>query len=297
MGDDRRRRKLYDGQLFVFSPRPSTLALCAFAAELAEAAFAPLHPAEAQRELSIERYVEILGELKPKFIHHPRSKELIRELLSDLHCDMDSTYFDVPRLRTVTHGDYLKSGLAYAFKPHRDTWYSTPHCQLNWWLPVYEIEAENAMAFHTLYWNRPVKNSSREFDYQEWNRTGRRLAAQQVKTDTRKQSAAEEPLELDPQIRVVCPPGGLVIFSAAHLHSTVPNTAGRTRVSIDFRTVHLDDVRARTGAPNLDSACTGTTIRDYLRASDLSQLPEDVIALYEERPPAADELSPQFRAG
>jgi hypothetical protein len=78
-----------------------------------------------------------------------------------------------------------------------------------------------------------------------------------------------------------------MMFSAAQLHSTVPNTSARTRFSIDFRTVHLGDVVARTGARNIDSACTGTTMGDYLRGSDLSHIPADLIGLYDREPAAA----------
>ena len=87
-------------------------------------------------------------------------------------------------------------------------------------------------------------------------------------------------MELEPQVRLVCPVGGVYLFSAAQMHSTVPNTTNNTRYSIDFRTVHLSDVLTQTGAPNLDSACTGTTMRDYLRGTDLSHLPEEAIAPY-----------------
>ena len=37
---------------------------------------------------------------------------------------------------------------------------------------------------------------------------------------------------------------------------------------------------------NLDSHCTGTTMRDYLRVSDLERLPAEVIAPYDEGVPA-----------
>jgi hypothetical protein len=57
---------------------------------------------------------------------------------------------------------------------------------------------------------------------------------------------------------------------------------GVARYSIDFRTGHYDDAVARRGAPNVDSRCTGTTMRDYLRASDLSHLPDDVMKLYDD---------------
>jgi hypothetical protein len=50
--------------------------------------------------------------------------------------------------------------------------------------------------------------------------------------------------------------------------------------------VHLDDVMAFRGAPNVDSECTGTTMNDYLRGSDLSHLPADAVAMYEPGPGA-----------
>lgn len=254
--------------------------MCEFAREMIQEAFGAVDPVTAQHHMPVERYAAILAELKPKFIHHPRSKECIQDILKELDCDLKETYFDVPRMRTATSDDYLTTGIAYAFHPHRDTWYSAPMCQLNWWLPIYEIESGNAMAFHPRYWDQPVRNGSSGYNYQEWVRTSRFNAAQHVKADTRKQPHAEEPIELDPQVRIVPPVGGIIVFSAAQMHSTVPNATGRTRFSIDFRTVHLDDVVALKGAPNVDSACTGTTMNDYLRGTDLSHISDEITAQY-----------------
>ncbi len=279
--DDARRAQLYEGQLIVFSRRPSTIALCEFARQMSEEAFAPHDPREAQHHMPVEQYVEILAELKPKFIHHPKCKELIAAILEDVGCELENTYFDVPRLRAVTSDAYLTSGLGYAFKPHRDSWYSTPMCQLNWWLPIYEITPENTMAFDLNYWDRPIENSSSEFNHQDWQQTGRKDALKLVKKDTRRQFEALEPLQLEPQLRLITERGGLTIFSAAHLHSTVANTSGSTRFSIDFRTVNLADLSARNGAPNIDSACKGTTIHDYLRGTDRSPVPRPIRDLYE----------------
>jgi hypothetical protein len=286
ISDDVRRKRLYEGQLFAYGPKPASQALCAFAREMAEEAFAPLDPRQAQHHLPVERFAAILAELKPKFIHHPRSKQLIQQLLEEMGCDLTKTHFDVPRLRTSTDSGYLTSGISYAFHPHRDTWYSAPFSQINWWLPVYEVQSENVMAFHPRYWTQPVKNGSRDYNYGEWNRTSRQFAAQQIGTDTRKQPKPEEPMELDPQVRVVCPVGGILQFSAAQMHSTVPNTSGYTRFSIDFRTVHADDVLAHRGAHNVDSDCTGTCMGDYLRGTDLSHFSDEVIAMYDTPPHA-----------
>ena len=76
------------------------------------------------------------------------------------------------------------------------------------------------------------------------------------------------------------PVGGVLIFSAAQLHSTVPNTTDRTRFSIDFRTVNIDDLESGNAARNVDSECTGTTLGDFVRASDLEPLPDDLIDRY-----------------
>ena len=281
VSDEQRRQLLFDGQLFVYSPRKSTLAFIAFARKLVEEAFAPLDPETAQYKLSVERYADILMKLKPGFIHHPESKRLIQEMFVEMGCDLGKTYFDVPKMRSSTSDNYLTTGIAYAWHPHRDTWYSAPPCQINWWIPIYDIQADNAMAFHPHYWNRPVKNSSKGYNYYLWNQQNRGAhVAQFLKEDPRPLPKPTEPMELDPQIRLIVPAGGIVFFSGAQMHSSVPNTSGKTRFSIDFRVVHEDDVKGKHGAPKVDEECTGTTMRDYLRGTDLSRLPEELIALY-----------------
>lgn len=283
MSDDERRRKLFGGDLFVYSPTPHSMALVAFARELAESAFAPHFPPDAQHHLAGPDYVRVLADLKPTFINHPRSKELVRGMLADLGADLEQTYFDVPRLRTMT-SEYLNAGLTLQFESHRDTWFSAPMSQLNFWMPVYDVEEANVMAFHPPYFDAGVRNSSRDYNYAEWVTHGRTAAAQQVDTETRKQPEAEEQINREPDIRVITPPGGVLLFSGAQLHTTVPNTSGRTRFSIDFRAVNRRDVEQRAGARNVDSECTGTTLGDFLRATDLEPLPADLIRSYDTVP-------------
>jgi len=292
MSDDKRRGELYRGAIFIHLPSPGALKLCRLAQDMVEEAFYPLNPLTAHENLPPERTSEILAIVKPKFIHHPKAKEHIKEMLHEAGCELEKTYFDVPRLRTAFPGDYLKSGIAYAFHAHRDTWYSAPLCQVNWWMPMYEVGSDNCMALHPGYWNRPIKNGSANYNYHKWNAESRHNAAQHVKGDTRIQPRPEESIDLEPEVRMVCPVAGAYQFSAAHLHSTATNTSGVTRYSIDFRTVHLDDVMNRIGAPNADSACTGTTIGDYLSAVDSSHLPKEAMALYLDGTESEYSLSP-----
>jgi len=279
--DDERRTRIYDGQVLVYSASPESIALIEHARGLICELFGSRDPQTAQFDMPVDDYVALLAELKPRFIHHPDSKKRIQALLASFGCDSEATYFDLPRMRTSTSDSYLTSGIAYAFHPHRDTWYSAPFSQLNWWIPIFPVQPENVMAFHPNYWSHPVRNGSEHYDYYEWTQNSRFSAAQHVKTDTRVQPKPEEPMQLEPQVRVVPEAGGVMIFSGNQMHSTVPNTSGKTRFSIDFRTVNIDDVRARREAPNVDSACTGTSLRDFLRARDLERMPEDVALDYE----------------
>jgi hypothetical protein len=74
----------------------------------------------------------------------------------------------------------------------------------------------------------------------------------------------------------------MILFSAAHLHSTVRNTTSAARWSIDFRTVDINDLRARRGAEIVDSCCSGTSVRDFVRMSDFAAMPTSIVNMYED---------------
>jgi hypothetical protein len=82
-------------------------------------------------------------------------------------------------------------------------------------------------------------------------------------------------LELLPEseeLRYGAQPGDAIIFAAAQLHASAPNTSGRTRFSLDFRTINLDDLEQGRGAPNIDCEAKGTTLPDFLRLGDFTPL-------------------------
>jgi len=278
--DAAQRVRLYEGTINVATPSPTSVAFAKFARELIEDAFSGRDPEVAQFDLPVDEYAAILSELKPRFIHHPKSKAFLQQLLVERGCDPAMTYFDVPRLRSSTSHGYLTTGIAYAWHPHRDTWYSAPLAQLNYWMPVYEVSADNAMAFHPEYFGRAVANDSAVYNYYQWNAKHRATAASNVRAEARPLPGPTEPVDLSSSTVFVTPVGGMLQFSGQHLHSSVPNTSGRTRFSIDFRTVDIEDIRVGAGARNVDSHCTGSSIRDFISAADLSPMPDDVVALF-----------------
>jgi hypothetical protein len=153
--------------------------------------------------------------------------------------------------------------------------------QLNWWLPITMFASVSSMAFHPDYWATAISNGSEEFNYYEYNAVGRKEAAKYITVDLRKQPGPRDVINLEPQIRIVCPIGGVILFSGAQMHSTVPNTSGSTRFSIDFRTVNLFDLEAGNGAPNVDTYSQGTSLRDFRRGHDGAAMPEDIVTRYD----------------
>jgi hypothetical protein len=280
ISDDERRWELYHGTIFTSNQTDATKAFCAFADELIREEFGGLDPETAQHDIDVNEFAAILSRLKPRFIHHRRSRQLLKDVLDERGCDLDRTYFDVPRLRSSTSHGYLTSGIAYAWHPHRDTWYSAPMSQLNFWMPVYEIEVGNGMAFHLDHFDSPVPNTSDTYNYYEWNQKYRAEAADNVEVETRPLPRPLDEGQPSTPVVLVQHVGELIEFSGQHLHSSVPNQTGKTRFSIDFRTVHIHDIVQGLGAKNVDAHCTGSSIRDFIRASDFNPMPEEIVSMF-----------------
>ncbi|MDZ4722483.1 MAG: hypothetical protein SGI97_01010 [candidate division Zixibacteria bacterium] len=48
--------------------------------------------------------------------------------------------------------------------------------------------------------------------------------------------------------------------------------------------IHHPDALGSHGAHNIDSSCTGTTMMDYLRGSDLGHIPQEIIDRFNTKP-------------
>jgi len=276
--DEQRRERLFSGDVVVYTHIPEIVAFAEFARELIAEAFAPLDPLRVQEHRDPGELAEVLIPFKPRFIHHPESIAHVRRIVTALGGDPESVYADVPKLRTAFPAGGLTTGIAYAFQPHRDTWYSAPLQQLNWWLPLWPVAPSNVMEFYPQRFGRAVANTSRSYDYVEWNAWRSRMSELNTR-DTRVHPAPVAPLPPDePRLCLVPPVGGVMLFSGDQLHASIPNTSGVARYSVDFRTVDIADLRRGRGAPGVDVEATGTSLGDFHRLSDGSALPAEEVA-------------------
>lgn len=280
--DAERRARVYSGDVIVYSRVPEVAAFAAFARDLLTGGLAPDEPTSVHNSRTPYELAELLIELKPRFIHHPESITHVRRITEALGASPNVTYADVPKMRTAFPVGGLSDGIAYAFQAHRDTWYGAPPQQINWWLPLWPADTNNAMEFYPSWFGRVTENSSEEYNYYVANQWRGRIKDFSVGKDTRVHPAPRRPIEpSEPRICLVPPVGGVMLFSGDQLHATIPNTSAVTRYSIDFRTVDLNDLRTGTGAPIVDVRCTGTALRDFRRLTDLAELPEDEVSPYD----------------
>ena len=284
------RADMYGGTVHITTATTASVAFIEFARGLIGEAFGGRDPELAQFDLPIDDYATIVRALQDAFLAHPETRRRLQELLVDRGCDPESTYFDAPRLRVCTSDDYLGAGFAYAWHPYRDTWRSAPLAQLNHWIPVYEISEDNAKALHPEYFNRAVANDSAHFNHYRHNAERRAAAASGGRAQVSPLPGLAEPVDLLASTVLVPPCAGLLEFSGQHLHSSVPNTSGRTRFSIEFGIVDVDDIRAGLNARNVDGRATGSSIRDFVSAADLSPIPGDVVALFHDGTEASGDL-------
>jgi len=282
------RQAMYRGDLAVLTNLRSVAEFVDYIRDQLTDLFKPYDPERAHKYFDKAEMAKLLGSWKPRFIHAPRSKELVCKIIREVGFSAKGTHYDVPKPRTSFPVGHLTTGIAYAFPWHRDTWYSAPAQQINWWLPVFELRPDNCMRFDLRNFDRAVPNTSGEFDYYR-NNTARLSTVSQISSERQVRPAAVDYVPVDDLV-VLPAPGDVLLFSGAHVHASIPNTSGRARFSADFRTVDVADVVAGRGAPLVDVDCSGTAIRDFRRVSDEAPFDEETVSRLFGAPPPGSTL-------
>src|SRR5690349_6184939 len=254
---DELRQQIFTGNLVILTRLQSLRDFVEYTRDELTELFSPHDPEHAHEHIEPAEMAKILSAWKPRFIHSDMSKKLVRAVIEEAGFPAAETHYDLPKPRTSFPVGHLTTGVAFAFPWHRDAWYSAPPQQLNWWMPVYPARPDNSMAFDLNYFAKPVPNDSETFDYYEIN--SRRLTTAAQVTKERQARPGAQGHQPASELVVLPSPGAILLFSGAQLHTSIPNTSGLARYSIDFRTVDASDLLAGRGAPLVDARCTGTS--------------------------------------
>ena len=277
------RQSIYHGDILILTTLPSVRQLVEHTREQLVDLFSPYDPEHAHEHIAAEEMAKVLGWWKPRFIHSSSSMDLVCQVIQEAGFSPEGTHYDLPKPRTSFPTDHLTTGIAFAFPWHRDVWYGAPAQQINWWLPVFAVRDDNAMGFDPQSFDRAVTNSSNEFDYYE-NNTARLHTASQISGERQVRPEALHHTPVD-ELVVIPAPGAIMLFSGAQLHASIANRSGRSRFSVDFRTVDVADLTAGRGAPLVDVHCRGTAIRDFRRVADGTPFDEEFVTRLFGAPP------------
>ena len=255
------RHALYAGEIFRIPATPESLKAVAYANKHLAASMG--NPTEtAHTRMTEKELLDTMRKIRNAIIEDKMAQSLVRSMIESAGFLPSDNTFDVMRVRAVMPKGHNNSSLKRSYSVHRDTWYANPQCQINWWIALPDVPEDRAFSFYPEHFEKPVKNDSDLFDYNDWMQT---VGWQ----NTRGQGDVPYPYALN------CPPktertsfscnvGDIILFSSAHLHGTNPNETNLCRFSLDFRTVHLEDHKNGKGAPNVDNDSTPDALHDYI---------------------------------
>jgi hypothetical protein len=265
------RGALYSGAIFRLPANPATLRVAAGVNKVIVAELGP-DPRSAQFRMTDAEFFERVGRLRKAIYTEPRFHAVVGEIVRGLGFDPARLAFDPIRLRVVSHKGYENPAAAPIYYAHRDTWYAHSQAEVTWWVPLHDVAEEETFVFYPDWFDRPVPNNSEAFDHGAWTKHGASLRIGWQNPDHGTAHAYPGQVGgFDPgrTAGFAAKAGELVLFAGAHFHQTRRNTTGRTRFSLDFRTVDLADHENGIGAPNADNRSTGSAVRDYVRGDTL----------------------------
>jgi hypothetical protein len=266
------RAALYAGAVFHFSPTPSSRALADDALARLRAAFGGAGGGDvrrAQAELSNDEFFRRVGAVRRALYLDPGAGRAVGRLLGELGLEPARSAFDPVRLRVVAHEGHHNPAAAAVYYAHRDTWYAHPQALVVGWVPLHDVVDDETFVFYPDWFERAAPNDSETFDYDAWVAAGwsLKIGWQDPRAGlTARYPRLTAPLAGARAEGFSARAGDVLLFSGAHLHETRRHALGRTRFSLDFRAVDLDDHARGLGAPNADNRSRGSSLADYVRA-------------------------------
>jgi hypothetical protein len=274
--------RIYAGEILRLDGLPEHVRVVDFTRKFLEDRFHPYVPVEIHRHLSHDQQVEQFAAATRDYARSDDVKRLWRHVFEAAGLDPAATARDRLYLRFQPHQEpsqsLLRTRSTATVRFHRDTWGTNLYAQVNWWAPVYPVTPGRTMAMYPTLWSRALRNTSATFDFSkvlERSRAGDNISAYDGGIPQLRE-------EIDPGlgVPVTIEPGSIIAFSAAHAHTGVPNHSGLTRISLETRTLSIEDFRAGRGAPNIDGHAPWMSpglfrrLADGARLHDLLGVPE-----------------------
>lgn len=236
--------RIFNGRIVIFHGLPPMVGLLGRVLALLDGVFEARPPCRAYADLGQDDYRKRIAAARRLFRQNEDIGRLYKSALIAAGCDPETTYADKFTLRNSPPFNTAYAPGFGALPPHRDSWGSGLDCQINWWMPFFDLTPGRTMALFPDFWDRPVANDSGGWD---WRRA-------RTEPDYPALPTAREAPDWGRAVPLMLPPGALAAFSGAHLHASIPNNTDEARISSDTRTIDMKHLREGRGAPNIDRA-------------------------------------------
>lgn len=269
-------REVYSGAIVRFRDLPPMQDLVAFAREFLENALAPRVPVESHRGYDERALAGVYAAIQREFAKSSEAGRLWRTVFEVAGLDPEVTARDRLILRFQPPDSpegqrhWARSTATVSF--HRDTWGTNLYAQVNWWAPVYPIDAGRTFALFPDLFDQPLANSSATFDLSEVMRRNQE-SPETLKAGEMVPQLLER-IEPETGLPVVIAPGEVIAFSAQHAHAGIRNRTEFTRISLETRTLRIPDHLAGRGAGNVDGRAPWMSPGMFRRVTDGMPLTE-----------------------
>jgi len=273
--DQQRADMVFSGQIVVYRQVTAMAKLVNHLRSAVITGFEPHDPVTAEAFLDTESFRKTSMALRKKVADDLKTAELFRSVFAAVGCDLSALYWDHLKLRFQPSDPALHTKYMRDLPAHRDTWGSNILAQINWWAPVWPVTEDRTMTVFPEYWDHPIENDTADWSYHEFHR---RRAENPNTSYPMLPTCRVEP-DVTKGIPLLVDPGDIVAFSGAHLHASVPNRSGMTRISMETRTVSLHDLKQNRRAPNLDGAAKGIRTNWFTQVSLGTSLSDSGISI------------------
>ena len=263
--------QVFNGKILLFNNTPAFWRLVQAARHIARECFEMQNPIHAHRRYQKEEFFTRAAVAQKEF-NTPPYRAIFAECLSDIGVSVNGCFGDTLGLRIAppvkTHAGGFRSNVGV----HRDTWGAAIQSQINWWMPVWSLTKKRTMGFYPQHWQRPLANTTAQWSFKEFLASRKQATAGKAALYPSAPKALAKPV--GKMYPVLPPVGAMLVFSSAHVHTSIPNQTQLTRFSIEIRTVSLDDLRQNRKAPNVDCESKEPLTRLFHSFTDNTRLSE-----------------------
>jgi len=233
---------LFAGELVVYRGLPAMAALVDTVRSIVIDTFGE-EPDSAEQRLAPDLFRKLSAQTRKQVANSADALTHWHKTLAEIGYHVDAVHSDRMRLRIAPSSRAAQSRFARPLPLHRDSWGSGISCQINWWAPLFPLTETRTMHIWPDGFDTPIPNTTADWDYDTL------LSGTVPDYPLLPEATALPPGDPLP---VLIAPGEILAFSAAHLHASVTDASGRTRFSLDTRSVWDEDIAAGRGAPDVD---------------------------------------------